>query len=263
MSKKSTNFGIPTSEFGNPALFFPEFRIPEFRIPISEKIQTSEFRIPAKNYSGTPLPYTLELKETLRVKGNSKPWFDGSISERINIRDKLKKKFKKTGLQVDYENFKTTQNQVKCLIKAKKCDYVKDQLKENIAKPSKLWKVLKSLGLSSKSNSSKICLKENGTAYFEPTETSGIFKKFYENLAQSLVDVLPPSPNIFTMNSTKAYYDQFNIQSTLKLESVEPTIITDLLAKTNTSKAAGIDMLAGTFIKAVSYTHLRAHRDRG
>ena len=59
------------------------------------------------------------IKE-IRVKGNSKPWFDGSISERINIRDKLKKKIKKTGLQVDYENFKTTQNQVKCLIKAKK-----------------------------------------------------------------------------------------------------------------------------------------------
>ena len=168
------------------------------------------------------------IKE-IRVKGNSKPWFDGSISERITIRDKLKKKFKKSGLQIDYENVKTTQNQVKSPIKAKKCDYVKDQLKANIAKPSKLWKALKSLGLSSKSNSSKICLKDNGTAYFEPKETSGIFKKIYENLAQSLVDVLPPSPNIFTMNSTKAYYDQFNIQSTLKLETVDTAIIIDLL----------------------------------
>ena len=67
------------------------------------------------------------IKE-IRVKGNSKPWFDGSI------RDKLKKKSKKTTLQV------------KKLIKSKKCDFIKDQLKANIAKPSKLWKVLKSLG---------------------------------------------------------------------------------------------------------------------
>ena len=52
------------------------------------------------------------IKE-IRVKGNSKSWlFDGDISERINVRDKLKKKYKKTGLQVDYENFKNTQNQV-------------------------------------------------------------------------------------------------------------------------------------------------------
>ena len=59
---------------------------------------------------------------------------------------------------------------------SKKCDFVKGQLKANIVKPSKLWKVLKSLGLSSKdSNNSKVCLKENGIAYFEPKETSGIW----------------------------------------------------------------------------------------
>ena len=189
------------------------------------------------------------IKE-IRVKGNSKPWFDGNISERINIRDKLKKKYKTSGLQVDYENFKNAQNQVKKLIKSKKCDFVKDQLKANIAKPSKLWKVLKSLGLSSKdSNSSKVCLKENGVAYFEPKETSGIFKKFYENLAQSLVDKLPASPKKFTMDSTKDYYEQFDIQSILNLEMVDSTIILDLLSKTNISKAAGIDKLSGIFIK--------------
>ena len=74
-------------------------------------------------------------------------------------------------------------------------------------------------------------------------------KKFYENLAQSLVDVLPISPNVFDMNTTKAYYDQYNIESTLKLEMADPIFITDLLSKTNTSKAAGIDKLSGTFIK--------------
>ena len=92
--------------------------------------------------------------------------------------------------------------QVKKLIKSKKCDFIKDQLKANIAKPSKLWKVLKSLGLSSKgSTNAKICLKENEIAHFEPKETSSIFRKFYENLAQSLVEKLPASPKIFTMET--------------------------------------------------------------
>ena len=189
------------------------------------------------------------IKE-IRVKGNSKSWFDGDISERINVRDKLKKKYKKTGLQVDYENFKNTQNQVKKLIKSKKCDFVKGQLKANIAKPSKLWKVLKSLGLSSKdSNNSKVCLKENGISYFEPKETSGIFRKFYKNLAQTLVDKLPASPKIYTMDSTKHYYEQFDIQNNLNLEMIDHTVILDLLSKINISKAAGIDKLSGIFIK--------------
>ena len=71
---------------------------------------------------------------------------------------------------------------------------------------------MKSLGLSSRdNNNSKVCLKENGVAYFEPKETSGIFRKLYENLAQTLVDKLPASPKIFTMDSTKLYYEQFDI----------------------------------------------------
>ena len=40
-----------------------------------------------------------------------------------------------------------------------------------------------------------------------------------------------------------------NIESTLNLEMADPTFITDLLSKTNISKAAGIDKLSGTFIK--------------
>jgi hypothetical protein len=121
-------------------------------------------------------------------------------------------KFKKTTLPSNELNFLAAQNQVNKLIKSKKCDFIKDQLKANIAKPSKLWKVLKSLGLSSKgSTNAKVCLKEDEIAYFEPKETSGIFRKFYENFAQSLVDKLPASPKIFTMETTKEYYDEFDI----------------------------------------------------
>ena len=74
-------------------------------------------------------------------------------------------------------------NRQKKTVKLKKCDFIKEQLRENIAKPSKLWKTLKSIGLPSKSkDESKICLKENGTMFFEPKEISRIFKNFYENL---------------------------------------------------------------------------------
>ena len=99
------------------------------------------------------------IKE-IRVKGNSKPWFDGSISEAINVRDELNFSFKKTTLP------SAAQNQDKKLIKSKKCDFIKDQLKANMAKLSKLWKVLKSLGLSSKgSTNAKVCLGERNSPF--------------------------------------------------------------------------------------------------
>ena len=37
------------------------------------------------------------------VKENSKPWFDSDIMEAIRVRAKLKKRFLRTKLHVDYE----------------------------------------------------------------------------------------------------------------------------------------------------------------
>jgi hypothetical protein len=61
----------------------------------------------------------------VRIKTNTKPWFDGNILEAIRVRDKLRKKYKKSGLQVDFEMFKDTQKNAKQLTKMKKCTYVK------------------------------------------------------------------------------------------------------------------------------------------
>ena len=189
------------------------------------------------------------LKE-IRVKGNSKPWFDAEVIDRIQVRDKLRKKYNKTKLQIDYDNFKNAQKQAKKIVKRKKCDFVKNELRENIAKPSKLWTTLKSIGLPSKSkDESKICLKENETMFFEPKETSRIFKNFYENLAQTLVDKLPPAPNKYNNETTKLYYDRMNINNSFKLEEVDTEQIYNILRQTNEHKAPGIDKLSGVFIK--------------
>ena len=157
-------------------------------------------------------------------------------------------KIQKSGLQIDFDNFKNAQKHARQTTKLKKCEYVKEQLKANISKPSKLWKVLKSIGLPSNS-CNEICLKENEVLHFEPKETSNIFKKFYENLAQLLVGELPPATNKFNMETTKAFYDRMNIGNTFKLEEVGQEIIHKLLENTNINKAPGIDKLSGIFIK--------------
>ena len=50
-----------------------------------------------------------------RVKGNSKEWFDSVVSEGINNRDKLFKKFKKSRLPLAQENYKKASYEVKKL----------------------------------------------------------------------------------------------------------------------------------------------------
>ena len=53
------------------------------------------------------------------------------------------------------------------------------KLDQNIGKPKDLWKTIKSLGLSSKTNGgSKICLKTNGNLSFDPKTNADTFMKF-------------------------------------------------------------------------------------
>ena len=187
----------------------------------------------------------------IRVKTNTKPWFDGEILERIRVRDKLRVKYKKSGLQIDFDMFKNAQKLAKQITKVKKCDYFKDQLKANIAKPSNLWKVLKSIGVpSNANNAAKVCLKDkNNDLVFEPKETCNVFKTFYKNLAQSLVDKLPPAPNKFNLHTTKAFYESLNILNIFKLQEIDQAFTLKMLQKTNANKAPGIDKLPGIFIK--------------
>ena len=51
-----------------------------------------------------------------RVKGSPKEWFDSVVSEEINNRDKPFKKFKKSILPLDQENYKKANNEVKKVI---------------------------------------------------------------------------------------------------------------------------------------------------
>ena len=97
------------------------------------------------------------MKE-IRVKNNSQDWFDAEIQEKIETRDKLLAKFKKSRKSTDHENYKKARNKVQCLINDKKKTFVVEKLNENNGKPKELWKSLKSLGLPFKQASPSMCI---------------------------------------------------------------------------------------------------------
>ena len=55
-----------------------------------------------------------------KIERNSQEWFDSEISEKLIIRDKLFKKYKKTRLHVDKEIYKRARYSVQNLIAKKK-----------------------------------------------------------------------------------------------------------------------------------------------
>ena len=68
--------------------------------------------------------------KTKRVKDNSKEWFDIVVTEGINNRDKLFKKFKKSRLPLDQEHYKKARYKVTKLIAEK----IETALKQNLPK---------------------------------------------------------------------------------------------------------------------------------
>ena len=149
-----------------------------------------------------------------RIKRNSQEWFDSEISEKLIIRDKFFKKYKKTRLHVDKENYKRARYSVQNLITKKKKEFFENKLKECIGKPKDLWKAIKSLGLPKKSGRCIVgALTGNQIVKHDAKSILKNFKSFYSNLAGNLLAKLPKLPNQYTTKfvSKSDYYKQLSL----------------------------------------------------
>ena len=131
-----------------------------------------------------------------RIKQNSQEWFDGQVAERISVRDRLFKKFKKSKLHINKEIYKITRYEVQKLISYKQKTFFENRLSDSIGKPNELWKGLKSIGLSSKTSfCGTTALKVKNSTSFETKLTLDVFKNYYSTLADNLLKKLPTPPN--------------------------------------------------------------------
>ena len=153
----------------------------------------------------------------IRVKANSKPWFDNQVVSAIQRRDKLYKKFKYSGLETDRDNFKVAKMHLRKMILKKKKSYLEEELGKNRNKPKELRKSLNSIGLSSdKARQSKISLNKDGAIKFEALENANTFKRIYSELAGGLREKLVKHPKTTTPRLRATYPMTLNFQTYLK-----------------------------------------------
>ncbi len=109
---------------------------------------------------------------------------------------------------------------------------------------------MKSLGLSKPGCGSKICLKSDGNLSFDPKNNANIFMNFYSNLASDLVRQLPTAPKKFGIDTVKKYYEKYKLEGKdFSFSPVTEETVLKLLLNINPSKAAGLDNLAGKFLR--------------
>ena len=71
------------------------------------------------------------LLKKIRIKGNTKAWFDSEVISIINKRDDYYKKFKSLGLERDKDVLKAAKISLKNVIQKKKTTFFQHKLKEN------------------------------------------------------------------------------------------------------------------------------------
>ena len=192
----------------------------------------------------------LAPSKSKRIKGKSQNWFDAEIMEKISDRNKLFKKFRKSRLHVDKDNYKEARNEVQKLIRTKKKAYFESKLTENIGKPKELWNCLKSLGLKFENTISNInCLENDKSVNFDVKDIAKDFRAYFSNLAENLVGRLPNPSNKNGVLSVAQYYNHLGLTKKFELLPTEKHYLLKVLRDIVTSKAAGIDRLPVKFLK--------------
>ena len=115
-----------------------------------------------------------------------KIWFDGEVLEKLNSRDKLFQKFKKSRLHIDKELLKKVKYETLKLISTKKQAFVKEKILGSIGKPKELWESLKYLAMQDKNLISNFnAMEDNDTLTYNTCLISTVFKNFEKNSFQT------------------------------------------------------------------------------
>ena len=119
--------------------------------------------------------------KTKRVKENTQKWFDCEVLQKLNSRDKLFQKLKKSRLHIYKELFKKAKYEVLKLVVTKKQAFVKEKISQSVGKPKELYKSLKYLGMPNKTLISNFnAMEDNDTLNYDTHSISTVFKTSFQ-----------------------------------------------------------------------------------
>ena len=129
--------------------------------------------------------------KTIQVRTNYLPWMSDETKDRINQRNELLKKAKKSKIDNDWKEYKKLRNSINNSIKTEKKNWQANKLK-SFGKDSKsIWKNVKNwLGWKSNGSPSQL-IDENGILHSKPAKIANIQNDFYINKVKNWRKKLP------------------------------------------------------------------------
>ena len=124
---------------------------------------------------------------TKKVKGNICPWLTKDIKNKMNDRDKMLRKARKSKQEIDWSAYKLCRNRVQAQIKKCKSQYYKNLLKNSLNSSDKFWKAIKSVfptkAMSPKTNPS---FNVDGKTITDINVIANVFCRYFSTVANSL-----------------------------------------------------------------------------
>ena len=208
----------------------------------------------AWNIFKTLLSYVIKKHAPLRekkVKGNDCPWLNKQIKEKMQTRDYLLKRARKTNNSLDWSNYKLARNDVTRSIKRSKANYYRNLFRDNVENPKQFWRQLKRAFPTKSQEKAPRSLNIDGDLITNNKKMSNAFCSFFTNVGSSLNKKF-----ISLCNST---WKSFNFENRLskinpdnhkfKFKEVNLADVLRILKKLHVGKACGIDNIPAKLIK--------------
>lgn len=218
-----------------------------------DMLKNELLKMPINTYKDPNLIYEkiLEVFEncsytkTLKIKENSKPWFDETLIELIKLRDKyFQKKKENNGESTAAELYQHYNKLVKRTIREKKQNYYKENLTNGDQKS--MWNTINFImhNQVKESNKDVEFIKKDNKKIVNPNEICEEFNEHFINVGPKLAAKIPMS--------FKLGIDKLSSNS-MYLKPTDEEEIEDIISSLNSKKSPGFDNISVSIVKTVKY----------
>ena len=173
-----------------------------------------------------------------KIKGRPCPWLNPTLKAKMNDRDKLMRKAKKSGNVEDWLAYKQSRNRCNNSMKKAKANFYKEQLNENSSNPKRFWESIKKV-FPSKERATVPNTKNN-------LNLAKIFSTWFSSVVGKLKRKEMPLKDIIWGEAPKKLR---RTAKTFRFEYVSVVFVRKKLKQLKRTKATGLDNLPPSMLK--------------
>ena len=184
-----------------------------------------------------------------RIRGKPCPWVTTDLKGKMNTRDQLLRKSRKSKLYTDIDAYKSKRNEVNKLVRKAKLNYHKKLLDESSNDPNRFWKAIKKLFPGKSTNPPPPTFKINETDTTDSTLISNGFCSYFTNIISHLkTSAFKLRDCVWIQQKQTTSYTN----KTFKFRKVTAIQIDNLLNKLKRKKSTGLDGIPPSLLRDCS-----------